>query len=117
LDNWMLLWQRVLNMEGWTQLITVRQNHVKLTWAFIWIYYTKKKLLIACIRLINALSLCWCKLFNMLCTRWCGFHITRLHLKNIVESSNKWFIVGSYEIRCNVYELLKMTCYELELIS
>jgi tRNA A-37 threonylcarbamoyl transferase component Bud32 len=34
MDNRTLLWQG-LNMEGQTQLIAFRQNHVKLAWAFI----------------------------------------------------------------------------------
>jgi hypothetical protein len=35
MDNWTLLKQGGLDMEGWTWLVPFRWNHVKLAWAFI----------------------------------------------------------------------------------
>jgi RIO-like serine/threonine protein kinase len=35
LDNQVLFWQGRPDMEGWTQLVTFKQNHVKLTWTFM----------------------------------------------------------------------------------
>jgi RIO-like serine/threonine protein kinase len=35
MDNCTLLWQGGSDMEGRTQLVAFKQNHVKLAWAFI----------------------------------------------------------------------------------
>jgi hypothetical protein len=35
MDNRMLLWEGGLNIEGWKWLVTFRQNHVKMAWAFM----------------------------------------------------------------------------------
>jgi hypothetical protein len=54
----------------------------------------------------------WRIVHHVVCTLM-GLHIIELHMKNVTKGNHRLFIVGSYEIWCNLYELSKMTCCEL----
>ncbi len=36
-----------------------------------------------------------------------------MHLKSVIESSHRQFVVARYGIWCNLHNLLKMTCFKL----